>query len=308
MFEKFLSRGNLSVGRLHALVLLSEHGNLIKAAKGDASTQSRYSRALADLGKFFKIPLTQRDGQSIKLTAAGEELARLVKTQFRALEEFQSRTTESIDEIGIGAGDSLIQWLLVPALGALRRPGKKQTVKIENLRTKNLVKRLQDQEIDLGLLRSNAVPKGLKHTKIGVIKYVIVVPRRFSLRQLTVESVLNTCPLAAIGGEGELFNNLLSLAQSSKATFKPELICDTVSQCLAAVRTGSFAAVLPVPSLENAGDMDCDIVDEKILAELDRPISLVWNQRNLDGMGGALERFKTDLATALVEEAKNRGI
>lgn len=106
MFEKFLSRGNLSVGRLHALVLLNEHGNLIKAAKGDASTQSRYSRALADLGKFFKIQLTQRDGQSIKLTAAGEELARLVKTQFRALEEFQSRTTESVDEIGIGAGDS----------------------------------------------------------------------------------------------------------------------------------------------------------------------------------------------------------
>lgn len=308
MFDLLLSHKGLSVERLHALLLLSEHGSLIKAAKGDTGLQSRYSHYMRELSAFFGTSLTRREGRSIKLTASGEELASLVKSQFQAWAEFQNRASNSIPQISIGAGDSLIQWLLVPALGAMRRSGVKQMVKVENLRTNDLVRRLQEQRTDFGLLRSNAIPAGLQSAKVGTIKYVIVVPTRFSLRKPTVETVMKNCPLAAIGGEGELFQHLLSLSKKSRSTFRPDLVCDSISQCLAAVRTGSYAAVLPTQSLENAGAMDCEIVDERELSELERPISIAWNPRHVEAMGVALAQFKTALASALTEEAERRGI
>jgi DNA-binding transcriptional LysR family regulator len=308
MFEHLLHREGLSIERLHALVLLSEHGSLIKAAKGDAGTQSRYSHHIRELSAFMGTALTTRDGRSIRLTPAGEELVRLIKAQFQALLEFQSRSTGTVQQVVIGAEDSLLQWLLIPALGAMRRPGKRQFVKVENLRTGDLVRRLQEQRVDLGLLRSNAVPEGLKSQEVCVIKHVFAIPRRFALRGPTLSAALKSCPIAALDADGEKSQSLLLLANGPGATFKPELVCDSISQCLAAVRTGSFAAVLPIQALEDAGEMDCDIVDDKSLAELDRVISIAWSPRNLEAFGAPLGKFKNDLYAALAEEVETRGM
>lgn len=308
MFENLLHREGLSVERLHALLLLSEHGTLIKAAKGNSGTQSRYSHHIRELSTFMGTALTTPDGRSIRLTPAGEELVRIVKGQFQALLEFQSRAAGKIQQVVIGSGDSLLQWLLIPTLGAMRRPGIRQVVKLENLRTNDLVRRLQEQRIDLGLLPSNSVPEGLKSQKICMIRHVLAVPRRFALRRPTLSAVLKMCPIAALSGEGELSQNLQTLAKDSDTTFKPELVCDSISQCLAAVRTGSFAAVLPIQALEDAGEMDCDIVDDKSLAELDSVISIAWSPRNLEAFGAPLAKFKNELCTTLAEEVETRGM
>jgi DNA-binding transcriptional LysR family regulator len=210
--------------------------------------------------------------------------------------------------VGLVVDDSLLQWLLIPALGAMRRPGKRQFVKVENLRTGDLVRRLQEQRVDLGLLRSNAVPEGLKSQEVCVIKHVFAIPRRFALRGPTLSAALKSCPIAALDADGEKSQSLLLLANGPGATFKPELVCDSISQCLAAVRTGSFAAVLPIQALEDAGEMDCDIVDDKSLAELDRVISIAWSPRNLEAFGAPLGKFKNDLYAALAEEVETRGM
>lgn len=308
MFENLLGRKGLSIERLHALVLLSDHGSLIKAAKGDFGLQSRYSHYLRELSAFVGTPLTRKEGRAIRLTPAGEELANLVRLQFRALLEFQSRATGMIQQVGIGAGDSLLQWLLIPALGSMRRPGKKQAVKVENLRTNDLVRRLQEQRLDFGLIRSNAVPEDLDSVKVCVVKYVIVVPQRLAPRRLDLETALLNCPHAMVGGDGELVQKLRSLAIEKGGVFQPELVCDSIGQCMAAVRTGTFAAVLPTQAWENTPDFECEIVDEEGLVELDRPIALTWSPRNLEAMGAALSSFRDDLKLALIDEANHRGM
>jgi DNA-binding transcriptional LysR family regulator len=308
MFSHFLGRKGLSVERLNALVLLSDHGSLIKAANGDFGLQSRYSHYLRELSGFIGTPLTRKEGRAIRLTPAGEELANLVRSQFRALLEFQSRATGVIQQVCIGAGDSLLQWLVIPALGSMRRPGKKQAVKVENFRTNDLVRRLQEQRTDLGLMRSNAVPEDLASANVCVVKHVIVVPLRLAPRRLNLTTALLNCPHATVGGDGELVQKLRSLAIERGGTFQPELICDSIGQCMAAVRTGTFAAVLPTQSWENTSGFECEVVDEEGLAELDRPIALTWSPRNLEAMGDALSTFRDDLILALIDEANRRGM
>jgi len=308
MFEQFLQRKGLSVERLHALVLLSEHGSLIKAAKGDFGMQSRYSHYLRELSGFIGTPLTRKEGRAIRLTRAGEELASLVRTQFRTLQEFQGRAAGSVQQIVIGAGDGLLQWLLIPALGSMRQPDKKQSVKVESLRTVDMVRRLQEQRLDFGLVRRNAVPVGLSSVEVCVVKHVVVVPRRLAPRRLTLKTALLNCPHASVGGDGELVQKLRSLAKDSGGIFQPELVCDSIGQCLAAVRTGGYAAVLPAQAWENAADFECEVVDEEDLADLDRPIALAWSPRNLEALGVAIDSIRESLIIALVEEAKHRGM
>jgi DNA-binding transcriptional LysR family regulator len=308
MFEQFLQRKGLSVERLHALILLSEHGSLIKAAKGDFGLQSRYSHYLRELSGFIGTPLTRKEGRSIRLTPAGEELAGLVRTQFRTLLEFQGRAVGSVQQVVVGAGDSLLQWLLIPVLGSMRQPGKKQSVKVESLRTVDLVRRLQEQRLDFGLIRCNAVPVGLSSVQVCVVKYVVVVPRRLAPRRLDLQTALLSCPHATVGGDGELVQKLRSLAKDSGGIFQPELVCDSIGQCIAAVRTGGFAAVLPAQAWENAPDLECEVLDEEDLAELDRPVALAWSPRNLEALGAAMDSIRESLILALVEEAKHRGM
>ncbi len=307
MFEEFLQRRGLSVERLHALVLLSEHGSLIKAAKGDFGLQSRYSHYLRELSTFIGTPLTKKDGRSIRLTPAGEELAHLARAHFRSLVEFQSRAANSVQQLSIGAGDSLLQWLLIPAIGNLRRPGRTQPLRIDNLPTIDLVRRLQEQRLDFGILRKNAVPDGLSSADICVVRHVIVVPRRIAPRRLNLEAALLKCPHATIGGDGELVQKLRALAKECGGIFQPEIVCNSIGQCVAAVKTGVFAAVLPTEVWDNTSGLDCEVVDEPGLSDLDRPIALTWSPRNLEAFGGHVEKFRDDLIAALIEVAKPRG-
>lgn len=308
MFEELFSKKGLSIERLNALVLLSEHGSLIKAAYGDFGLQSRYSHYLRELAEFVGTPLTKKDGRSIRLTPAGEELAKLAREQFRALLDFRGRAIGYAQQVTIGAGDSLLQWLLIPVLGSLRAVGRKQQVKIENLQTTNMVRRLQEQKIDLGIIRANAVTKDLRAEPICVVKYVVAVPRRLAPRRLTLESALLDCPHATIGGDGELGRKIHELAGARGGRFRSELICESAGQCMAAVRTGGYAAVVPAQVLENNPGLDCEVVDDEGLASLDRPVVLAWSPRNLEALGAGFVAFRDSLKAGLIDEAEQRGM
>lgn len=309
MYKTFLSLPGLSIERLHALLLLKEHGSLIKAAEGNPDRQSRLSHHIRELSRFMGTSLTKRDGRSIKLTQEGEELALLVKDQLHALMAFQSRHAGKLQQVSVGAGDSLLQWLLIPALGAMQ--GTKAIsprVRTENLRTSELVHRIQDQRIDLAILRRNAIPPGLEYTEIGVVRHEVVVPRKLAGRRMSLKTALLEIPHATVAGDGELVQKLRKLAADFKGDFQPGLVCDSVGQCIAAVRTGGYAAVLPTQVWEQVSQLDCEIISDTALAELDRPVVLAWSPRNLEAFGAAIADFKADLTAALIEEATRIGL
>lgn len=309
MYRAFLSHAGLSVERLHALLLLKEHGSLIKAADGDPVRQSRLSHHLRELSAFMGTSLTKRDGRSIKLTQAGEELALMVKDQFQALMAFQSRHTGKLQQVSVGAGDSLLQWLLIPALGAMQSTKAiSQRVRTENLRTTDLVHRIQEQRIDFAIVRRNALPPGLAFTDLGVVRHAVIVPRKLAARRMSLKSALLEIPHATVAGDGELVQKLRKLAVDFGGDFQPTLVCDSLGQCISAVKTGMYAAVLPNQVWEQVSQLDCETINNKALEELDRPVVLAWSPRNLEAFGAAITDFKNDLSAALTEEATRIGL
>src|SRR5436190_13507779 len=287
MFEDLFSHRGLTLDRLHALILLEETGSLIRAAKGDAGRQSRLSHQLRDLSEFFGTELTVRDGKTIKLTTAGEALARMAREHFLGLRAFREQVAGIVTTFCVGAGDSLTQSLLVPAIGKIRLGGSRVQMMLNNLRTQDIVEHLMERQIDFGLLREDAVKAPLSKTRICELRFAMFVPARLlSARSpRTVKEALLKCPYAAIAGDGQLMERLRELCRSFGGKFVPELTCNTIGQCVAAVETGAFAAVLPVHAWKRPLTNEYVAIHEDCLSGLRRRIALAWHSRTLEVMG-----------------------
>lgn len=305
MYSEFFSMRGPSFERLHVLLLLSQHGSLIKAAKGHSGVQSRYSHRLRELSAFFGVELTTRSGKTLRLTPAGEQLAKITREHFDALLHFRGELRNETRSVRIGGDDSVLQWMAIPAIGSLRRPDRPFKAILESQTPQEIGRRLQEQQLDFGLIEKSVVPRGLKSERVCRVKYVAVVPRRLVSTRglLTLKKVLLECPHAVLANDAILKDQLEKLAKQVGGKFKPELICDTHAQCIAAVGSGFYAAIVPTRSWDSESNVDCDIVDDPALETLESQIELVWNPRLMDVLGQAGNQIKNDLLSAFKSRA-----
>ena len=67
-FARLFTVSGLSLDRLRTFLRVAVAGNLAKAAKGDATQQSQFSRQIKELEAFFGVALTRRVGRRIEIT------------------------------------------------------------------------------------------------------------------------------------------------------------------------------------------------------------------------------------------------
>ena len=162
MFEDLFAERGLSLDRLKVLLEVHEAGGIAQAAPGDSVRQSQYSRQLRELAEFFGVALTRRQGKQLKLTSEGVRLADLAREHFRALQDLRAECRTDTVDYTLAAGDSLLQWLVIPRLGALRAAQPAVRFATVNLRTNEIVQQLTDCRLDFGIIRKNAIAPGLK--------------------------------------------------------------------------------------------------------------------------------------------------
>ena len=135
MFAQLLREGGLSFDRLQSFCLVAQAGGVTKAAKGEANKQTLYSRQIKELEEFFGTELVRRKGRGIELTPAGERLNKVAREYFAALLDFKSECKGLPVEIVIGAGESIIRWVLLPRLAEIRKeppPGATEIPEFDN--------------------------------------------------------------------------------------------------------------------------------------------------------------------------------
>lgn len=304
MFEKLFERKGLSLDRLHALIQLADEGSLIGAAGGDSGVQSRYSHYLKELSTYFGVELTERVGKTVRLTASGEKLVRLAREHFDNLLRFKDEVDGRASRFRLGAGESILQSLVIPTIAALRRPSGNVVFSLNNLGPEEIISRLADQRLDFGLVTRDAPLKTLTAKLVCRVRQIIVVPDQIGSRRgmLTLGQALLDCPHASLIGERALQQSLKEIALSLGGRFEPELQCDSVSQCVAAVRTGCFAAVLPVWSWDANTTLSHAICEDPRLDELDRELMLVWNPRLMKTHGAAAAEAAEALVSQIFEK------
>jgi DNA-binding transcriptional LysR family regulator len=280
MFESLFSRRGLSLDRLRALLEVHDAGSISHAVPGNPVRHSQYSRQLRELSEFFGSEMAERRGKFVKLTANGTRLAEISREYLRALEDFTGACRGEHDHFTIAAGDSLMQWLIIPRLGALLKQLPKVRFATESSRTDNIIQDLSNLRVDFGLVRKNALIPGLQAADLGVLSYVAVVPKALVSkgRSPTLAQAFQL-PLAIQTTDGQFGKQLFDIACTFAPAFEPALACQSFPQTLAAVRSGRFAAVLPELAAAELPPASVYKVTGEPLDQLSREYVLVWNRR-----------------------------
>lgn len=281
MYDNLFSERGLSFDRLRVLVEVHDAGGIAKAAPGDPVRQSQYSRQLRELSEFFGTEVARRQGRQLKLTAQGIELAELVRAQLHSLQDFRATCRSETVDYTIAAGDSLIHWLVIPRLGAVLRKAPAVRFATSNLRTNEIVQQLKEGRVDFGVIRKDAMVSPLKSAPLGVLSFTAVVPKTLVAprRHPTLRDLFSSFPFAAHTSDGQFTQKLRDVAKALKTDLRPNLICQSFPQALAAVRSGGFGAVLPALALKDLEPGSYIEFPADSLAGLNRSLVLAWNSR-----------------------------
>ncbi len=298
MFEKLFSERGLSLERLRVLVEVQAAGSIVQAAPGDPVRQSQYSRQLRELSEFFGCEVARRRGKLIKLTSEGARLAELAREHLRALDDFRAECAAEVIDYTIAAGDSVIQWLVIPRIGGLIASAPDLRIATINLRTNGIVQQLADGRVDFGIIRRDALVAGLKHASLGTWHYALVVPTALVGKRAkpSPAEVLGTLPIAAQTTDGQFAARLRAWLHELKVEPRHALACQSFPQTLAAVKSGAFVAVLPELAAADLPAKQFLRIDGPSLRRLSRELVLAWNPRVVrvrPAAGKLLEKLET---------------
>ena len=243
---------NLDLASLRSFVTVADVGGVTRAAGFLNLTQSAVSMQIKRLEESLGQTLFVRARGGLELTAAGTELARCVRTFEQELSAISGRAESP--RVVLGGADSVLQWLVLPALSRL---GEVRGLELLTLGAAATVSALQEGRVDLGLLRAGEARGDFKTVRLGAVEYAV-----FGARSL---------PLAVPSGEP-------GLAAALAALGPPALVCETFPQVAQVVRAGTHAGVLPLfarPALAGVARPG------KVLAHAGSVLLLAWRPATL---------------------------
>jgi DNA-binding transcriptional LysR family regulator len=283
MDAEFFSVGGLSFDRLRAFVLVAQAGGFTKAAGGDPAKQPLLSRQIKELEVFFGVELLKRLGRSVMLTESGEELYRLTRDTFGALADFKAAVRDTPPTLRLGAGDSVIQWMILPSLALLREEMPNVHLNLTNLPTQAIVQKIESGELELGIVRNDAVVNRLVGAEIGSMVFGLFVPNRFlkGREGAPWHTILRSCPMAALEGSGDHRQLLESVANQHKLKLQIELECSSFPAVAKAMSHATLGGILPLAAASDLSPRLFTQVEVPWMARLTRNLSLVWNPQTV---------------------------
>jgi DNA-binding transcriptional LysR family regulator len=280
--DKLLQRKGLSLERLQTLLLVEEAGSLLEAAGQNKHRAAQFSRQIRELEEFFEIELTERSGRSKTLTKEGAELAAIAREFFLGMVNIRARAQDKKRWYRIGAGESLLHWIVIPGLAKLADSHKRTSFRLSNLQNGQIVARLKERTLDFGLLRAESICAPLKGAMLGQVSYCLVVPKALAAtmpKGSDWRSVVSGLPLAVhlentyVQAEFEGVMEELDLHPDIRLRY------DTFPNAITAYESGQYAVLMVRLGRRQNFPKDCVVYDLPCLDKISRDIQLVWNPR-----------------------------
>ncbi|MFM2177999.1 MAG: hypothetical protein RL015_2097 [Verrucomicrobiota bacterium] len=290
MFEHLFSKGGLSLDRLRRFMQMAQAGSIAKAAPGDTNRQSQISRQIRELEQFFGTELTRRKGKTLSLSAAGERLALLIRQQLQDLEDFRKEQMGQAKSFVIGAGASVLEWMVVPSLPDISQLLSSATLQTEAHRSRSLADAVRDGRVDLAIIRQNAAPAGNHSALIMKMSFHLCIPRALLKRGTTERAAAKpaywqTLPFAAGRDGGQTDTAVRAAMAEAGVDFHPCFECGSMLQVWQLVELGACAGILPSLGVHGLDQKRTLIIPFVPLKEYGRALVLHWNPRQMRRRG-----------------------
>lgn len=282
MFDKLFGKKDFSLERLATLCHVVEAGSIVGAVGHNSTRQSQYSRQIGDLERFLEIELLDRSTKPFRVNDDGKLLSQISRSYFNALDDLVSACQNRPKRIVIGAGESLIQWILLPSvLPKLRESLPEATVIFRNLQTDHIIEGLNQGHVDLGFVRKSAVPDGLTSDGSFPFSYHLFIPRKFRAK---LEPPINLnqvtgFPMAVLEGRGLFRRTLEELASSTDTILRNVVECSSGTQIASLVARKECCAILPSFAHSQLDQKTIDAVPVDGFERLERELCFAWNPK-----------------------------
>jgi len=266
-----LSKSGLSLERLRTFLAFAEAGSIVRASANDPVRASLISRQLRELEEFFEVELVKRHGKGLVLTDEGMRLAALVREQFLSLEEFRKTATGKSIRLTLGAGNTMLEWVVVPRI----KPGLIASVEFDlhHEQSNESIEGLRNGSRDLAIIQKKPLSRQFASASLGSVSFALFIPKRLG-RQTNLRKALRELPLALPIG-GSLREAILQYAGEINAA---NLGTTGFHNAVALVRAGHYAAVLPSIATVNIGpDISMSPIPPSVVQT--RQIVLAWSKR-----------------------------
>ena len=292
----------ISINRLLSFLQVANHSSLARAAPGDPIRRSQLSRQVGELERHFGKALIERSGRGIVVTPAGELLAGVVRELEKGFDAVRAEDGEAPVLYTLGAGDSLLQWWVVPRIAEVTNDVPRAVASLVSLSSADVETQLHDARLDFGIVRGKTAPKGLESRPLRVLEYALYVPRKLRSKVPTgnIAELLCTVPLALQQSEPALNEELVALA-AKHGTLHVALKCETFPQAYSAVCSERYAALLPTIADIHLPHRKVAEVKLPGLGRVTAKLHLAWHARTTR-RGGSLRRVANALEECLLRE------
>jgi DNA-binding transcriptional LysR family regulator len=292
MFEALFSKSGLSLDRLRSFLEMAEAGGIAKAAPGDVVRQSQISRQIRELEEFFGTELTLRRGKSLVLTPAGSRLADLIRGQLQGLDDFCREQEGRPKVFVLGAGASLLEWLVTPKLAALAASLGDARIRTESHRSRTLVEAVREGRVDFAVVRRDAIADASRKNSHPLleINFHLCVPRRLlprgsAVADLADSAIWGMLPFATGREGGKLDEAIRGAMEKAGIDFRPRFECGSMLQVRQLLVQESCVAVMPNLALEGLDERKILVAPFAPLAAYGRTLVLHWNPRQMEMRG-----------------------
>ncbi len=302
------------------------------AAQRGFKSSSTVWRQIKQLEGAFGVELFQQVGRKASPTGKGRELAVIVDRLLGDLEEWRASHKQT-EWLVLGAGAVSTHSLAIPNLTTMsdyfkeavarQQPAQREVnpedgiesrIHLKNRRSTESVEDLLSQQIDLAIVRKEAVSiggrvkyEGLGYELLGKVGYVMLIAKRTAdPRGVTDLAGLSRMrvPVVTLSGRGEFYRRLLEGMHRHSLPLNLQYRLDYFSDCVAAVRSAEVAAI--VPWTATVGEPDEDQFHRweiPMLRDAERELVLAWNPLRV-GRRGFLA-VATEDQDALVNKIRN---
>lgn len=291
MFKDLINQKGLSIDRLVTLCDISDKGN-IKAATGtNAARQGQYSRQIKELEAFLDVELLDRNSRPSGVTEEGRELSDMSRNYLSAIENFINKCKNKQCKLTVAAGESIIQWVLMPIiLPVLKKEIPKTKIIFKNRQSKDIVAGIKSGEFDIGIVRESAIKedrskqnKPATMSKNGMSsEYKLFIPTEFArerrLRNPISVQKFSELPFAILEGPGELRQNIEQLAKQKKVRIEPVVECSSSTQIMTLIENEQACGFLP-NFAKNKIKPDTAKAFDLIGLNYKRKLCFAWNPR-----------------------------
>ncbi len=297
--NSIFTQTNITIARLQAFMEVVEAGTIAAATSTGTTKQSQYSRQIKELEDSLGMTLFNRSKGRMSLSFNGQQLSGIVSAFADALQDLVDEQTTANRMIRIGAGNSVYQWMLLPISKELQTQLPLVSLEFHNLRSRDIIDKLQKGEIDLGIARKQ------DRAKVGAIEPNPIRTLRFALfykkdqfSDPTVKKLLSSGRLIGLSGGGSIWRKTRELMESNGLEPHLWMRFDSMPMVANALKQTDGVAILPHEAQSELAEFGYEMLSHNSLKTFDRSFFLHLNSR-VAAMRPPLARSAEKLALLL---------